>query len=189
MRNGLEFSRPTWHYATAVALLTFAATIMLSGAIGPALGIATLSAVATAVLVWARQPGAHGTEEEPDVDGAWEAVAAELRRSRRHGRAFALLAVRAGADAARLMQPLLRTSDLAWVDGEMTYVLLSECDADQARGFISRARSALPDVLLAGKTAVAVFPTDGITLGGLLEALQAGGGAVPERSVHTRQLT
>ncbi|MDP8903908.1 MAG: hypothetical protein M3N29_01100 [Chloroflexota bacterium] len=189
MRDEVELSPRAWQYGAAVALAALVAVVMLPDGFAATVGVASLIALATVGLIWLRQPRTIFSEGSAEVEAGWSAVAAEVRRSRRHNRAFVLLAVRGDAAAARSLRPLLRTPDRAWVDRGITYVLLAECDTQQAHGFVSRARAHVPDAFRAGNFALAVFPTDAITVGGLLETLNAAIVFVPERSAQTPQVT
>lgn len=112
----------------------------------------------------------------------------ELDRSRRHGRSFALVRLPlsatspavaqagAGGDGIAaatfgLLGTTLRVTDLAWVDGDSILVLLPESDLATAEGFVDRARLAAPDSIH-GSAGIALFPTDGLTSGALLEATE-----------------
>jgi hypothetical protein len=122
------------------------------------------------------------------VEAGWTALQTELARSRRHDRRFAIVGIPelawtaaaaapaergfAAASAATTVQGLIRRPDRAWADGSMLYVLLTDCDADQAATFMQRARAAMPQLFTNAGVKLVVFPDDGITLGALLSGLR-----------------
>jgi hypothetical protein len=131
-------------------------------------------------------------------EAGWAALHAELARSRRHDRRFAILTIpkdvwsapgntseegiQVGLRAAADVHTLLRRPDRAWTDGSTFHVLLTDCDRQQAWAFLQRARAGMPHLFADERVRLAIFPDDGITLGGLLgtdrsdrvvEALQA----------------
>lgn len=120
-----------------------------------------------------------GTDDSDDrasgSDAGWAGLHAELMRSRRHERPFVLLAVSAEAPQQQLTR-LLRATDAVWADGASCYLLLAECTKVEAVGFVTRAREYLPAVFADGAVRWASFPTDGITVNGLLGALSPVGG-------------
>jgi hypothetical protein len=121
-------------------------------------------------------------------EAGWEVLQAEVARSRRYGHPLVLVAIpeevwlnsdaelepaEQALGATRALEPLLRTSDHAWSDGSTIYIMLAECNVDQARHFLARARSSLPALLpSAGRLGYAAFPVHAVTVGGLLGALQ-----------------
>jgi hypothetical protein len=129
------------------------------------------------------------TDEMTDVRQAgWEMLQAEVTRSRRYGHSLVLVAIpedvwlssdlqigpaQQALEATRAVEPLLRSSDHAWFDGSTIYIMLAECQSDQARHFLARARSSLPALFPSGgRLGYAAFPAHAVTVGGLLDALQ-----------------
>jgi hypothetical protein len=131
-------------------------------------------------------------------EAGWAALHAELARSRRHDRRFAIVTIpnaalsapgstseeglQAGLRAAADVHTLLRRPDRAWTDGSTFHVLLTDCDRQQAWAFLQRARAGMPQLFADARLRLAIFPDDGTTLGALLgtvrsdnvvEALQA----------------
>ncbi|MGH2604355.1 MAG: hypothetical protein ACRDQW_08420 [Haloechinothrix sp.] len=119
----------------------------------------------------------------------WLPLLAELDRSRRYGRGFALIRIdavialpRAGlADRRRRrrdgslperLRTRLRHSDHLWEERGRVYVLLPEADRAGATHALQRVRRVDPELLTATATQVAVFPDDGVTSGALLTSLQ-----------------
>jgi hypothetical protein len=132
------------------------------------------------------------------AQSGWTALHAELARSRRYGRPFTLLSIpgdvwqprgvrdaekaRLGLATALSVQELLRTTDRAWADDDVLYVLLSECDSTQGRAFVERAKARVPYLMPADRLRLAAFPEDGVTVGGLLQAL-GDGSLTPQESL------
>lgn len=108
-----------------------------------------------------------------EANAGWTAVEAEVARSRRYGRTFVLIASPVGPEVARLLRPLLRAPDRTWFDGSLVYVLLTDCDLDEAAQFVRRVQSALGNVLSSDTLSIACFPGQAVTLGGLLAELRA----------------
>jgi hypothetical protein len=119
-------------------------------------------------------------------EAGWAALHAELARSRRHDRRFAVLRIpesvwatpggshdavmEDGLRAAGAVHALLRRPDRAWIDGTDLNVLVTDCDRQQAWSFLRRARASLPQLFADERVQLAVFPEDGVTLGTLLES-------------------
>src|SRR5215213_9680514 len=104
--------------------------------------------------------------------GPWGMVQRELDRARRYGRTFALVALPAAVEADRdVLAAQVRSVDLVWRDGDAAYVLLPEAETLDAAALVARLWRVLPE--LAAGSRVAVFPTSGMTLRGLREALDA----------------
>jgi hypothetical protein len=124
------------------------------------------------------------TREFHDMSGvsAWTTLHAELARSRRYRRTFALVQVdlvpastptrrrrqSRRSRAADLVSNGFRTTDVAWSDGRRLMLLLPECGRREARCLLARmARELGPAVDVPGAR-IAVFPDDGVTSGALL---------------------
>ena len=133
-------------------------------------------------------------------EAGWAALHAELARSRRHDRRFAILTIpksvwsapdstaedgiEAGLRAATDVHALLRRPDRAWTDGSSLHVLLTDCDRQQAWVFLQRARLGLPQLFADEGVHLAIFPEDGITLGALLATAGADELAAPIRAME-----
>jgi hypothetical protein len=133
-------------------------------------------------------------------EAGWAALHAELARSRRHDRRFAILTIpksvwsapdgtaedgiEAGLRAATDVYALLRRPDRAWTDGSSLHVLLTDCDRQQAWVFLQRARLGMPQLFADEGVRLAIFPEDGITLGALLAMAGADELATPIRATE-----
>ena len=127
-------------------------------------------------------------------EAGWAALHAELARSRRHDRRFAVVRIpesvwaapgsshdavmEDGLRAAAAVHALLRRPDRAWTDGTDLHVLVTDCDRQQAWSFLRRARASLPQLFADERVQLAVFPEDGITLRTLLESRTASADAL-----------
>jgi hypothetical protein len=109
---------------------------------------------------------------------------AELWRSRRYGRAFALVRIPCVAtqsegsngivELAYAVRSLIRFVDKAWTDGTSVYVLLPESDRAICQAMLTRIREPLAELLSEEDQAAitfAVFPDDGLTTRALFGAL------------------
>jgi hypothetical protein len=113
------------------------------------------------------------------AEGAWQHVARELERSRRHGRPMAL--ARIPMDAGHLesstpavedrLTPALRATDHLWSQDGDVLVLLAEATSAQAQDALQRVVALLPDRATAAPLRIASFPEDGLTLTALCECL------------------
>ena len=144
----------------------------------------------------ARHEAGVGDRNNFQARGDATAFRSELERSRRYGRAFALLAIRtrwpsgdgfvrswvysdgglraAVSDHLEMVKRLLRAIDDAWRDGDFVYVLLPESDHAVASGFLARLERERPGLVSTGQVSLAIFPTDGVTSGALLNKLHGG---------------
>jgi hypothetical protein len=117
-----------------------------------------------------------------------DALRNELDRGRRYCRSFALVRVPlapSGAPGRRVALPrrrrsatadgLVRSTDTALTRDGVLYLLLPEADRQSAEQCLKRLGTRLELVVTAGATVV--FPEDGVTSGGLLEALGQGNGS------------
>jgi hypothetical protein len=117
-----------------------------------------------------------------------DALRSELDRGRRYCRSFALVRVPlapAGDRGRRVGLPrrrrtatadgLVRSTDTALTRDGVLYLLLPEADRSSAEQCVKRLGTHLELVITAGATVV--FPDDGVTSGGLLEALGQGNGS------------
>ncbi|HEU5149447.1 MAG TPA: hypothetical protein VFU19_03055 [Iamia sp.] len=100
--------------------------------------------------------------ERPD-----HVLVAELDRSRRHGHALSLVAVRCDAEVALDVVSRLRTTDRAWRTGDVLFVLLVETDRAGAATFAARMAHLVP----ADAVRWASFPDDAVTSDGLFARL------------------
>lgn len=151
-----------------------------------ALGLTGAGAgVMTGLLLLARYDSVPGSAPAHDARRGWAALHREVRRSRRYGRPFVLAATPGDQNTAAALQSMLRTPDHAWIDGSTVYTLLTECDRMQAFGFLQRARAAIPSLLADDQFHLASFPSDAVTVGALLEALQPEAELVPQPSAPT----
>jgi hypothetical protein len=66
---------------------------------------------------------------------------------------------------------LLRKLDRVWADGEDIYVLLPEGGRAMAESMLDRIKEPLTVLLPNSVAAIATFPQDGLSIGGLLSAL------------------
>lgn len=135
------------------------------------------------------------------------ALRRELERGRRYCRTFALVrvplpSVRAGRrglwsrrDPAADPTALVRATDVAWKGDGVLYLLLPETDRSAAERCVKRLSARIE--LLPAAASTVVFPDDGVTAGGLLEALEKEGGDAMrgrwagvwvERPLHDEQL-
>jgi lipopolysaccharide/colanic/teichoic acid biosynthesis glycosyltransferase len=170
--------------AAAVALLTFALaeSAVLSGWKGVGLLLAAL--VGLGAAVWATPSPFGAASQVVASPGARfvDHLAREFERSRRNSRTFvvARLACAPGGlprGALRTLGAALRQSDVMGHGTGGTYLLMPETDRDDAKLAIKRLTAELPDV----RAAIAEYPTDGITVGRLLEVLHDPGTDGPGR--------
>jgi hypothetical protein len=192
-------------FVTPVLTLVAAGAGLYGGSLGdkPAnefgVLVVLLLVAGCAIAAWvASQPG-------PDLLAAsgHEAFRAELDRARRHRRTFAMarleLADPAGERAVdgpggdgiaratiELIGASLRITDRAWLEDGDALILLPESDRATAEAFAGRVRAAAPG-RFTDRSAMAVFPDDGLTSGALLDALDRGlrGEARPSPLVRT----
>lgn len=147
-------------------------------------------ALATAVAFSLVRPTAGNatTSLARHAETGWGYLRTELARSRRHDRRFAVVGVpddlwaphgaspdeKAGLGLALAsnVQELIRRPDRAWVDGTRLHLLLTDCDRQKGLAFLSRARSAMPQLFADERVKLVVFPDDGITSGALLAGLE-----------------
>jgi hypothetical protein len=114
------------------------------------------------------------------------ALRRELERGRRYCRTFALVrvplpSVRGGRRGllGRRDHPadptaLVRSTDVAWKGDGVLYLLLPETDRSAAERCVKRLSTHVE--LLPAAASTVVFPDDGVTAGGLLDALHKEGG-------------
>jgi hypothetical protein len=124
------------------------------------------------------EPAVPATER--DEEGFQRALRGELDRGRRYCRPFALVRVPLGGTAAHgrrswgrrrapVAEDLVRSTDTAWTSDGALYLLLPESDRTSAEQCVKRLGATVD--LVASAAATVVFPDDGVTTGGLLEAL------------------
>jgi hypothetical protein len=114
------------------------------------------------------------------------ALRRELERGRRYCRTFALVrvplpSVRAARRGLLGRRPspadptaLVRSTDVAWKEDDVLYLLLPETDRSAAERCVKRLSTRIE--LLPAAASTVVFPDDGVTAGGLLDALRKEGG-------------
>ena len=120
---------------------------------------------------------------------SWEDLQRELDRSRRYGHSFSVVRLASrtrlkprsnGAGRERraelerralMVGVLLRKLDRVWADGEDIYVLLPEGGRAMAESMLDRIREPLTVLVPDSVAAIATFPQDGLSIGGLLAAL------------------
>jgi hypothetical protein len=151
--------------------------------------IILVSAAVVLVAVLVRPSSTRAALSLTITDG-WRDLARELRRSRRHAHPFALARLEpasAAGDAttargqsavavrraALTLASQVRAIDRVWTDSESVYLLLPESDRAAAERLISRARQIDPEIRMLSSDRIAVFPDDGVTVGALLDALDA----------------
>lgn len=124
-------------------------------------------------------------------------ICAELDRSRRYQRRFAVLALScpdAGQPAvAAALEPQLRPMDFAaWDEEGRVLLLLPEVDAEEAGPAAERLLDALGRAGVQARAGLACYPQDGEDVDALLAGARAGaaaaavGQSMPVRSVHKR---
>ncbi|HEV2906433.1 MAG TPA: hypothetical protein VGZ50_03865 [Actinomycetota bacterium] len=122
---------------------------------------------------------------------SWEELRREITRSRRFGHEFVLVRIpvedpeswRTTDVAASVFADVLsavRTIDRVWLHDNALYLLLPESSREGSEAVIARLRREAPDALPDRGVAVAAFPADGLTSGGLLSVLRA---PLPARKV------
>lgn len=134
------------------------------------------------------RPPPRGTFDDTPIR---EPLLAELERARRYGRTFTLvlldtapLVVIGGGRILQrdqrlrrkglhqLLRSTLRTSDVVRAGKRHLYLLLPECDRDQALLTLDRLRRLAPGLLPPVAVRIATFPEDGVTSGALMASLQ-----------------
>jgi hypothetical protein len=135
-----------------------------------ALALLRLEEVARPRLGIRRTRGRSG-EEAPLAT-----LARELARSRRYRRPLALVGIVPAAGArqtaaatAASVRALVRAVDSVWASAASVFVLLPESDRGDGEGLLARLQQQAADVLDGASANIAVFPTDGLTGGALLE--------------------
>ena len=130
---------------------------------------------------------ATATDGAGDSDDRFRsALRRELERGRRYCRTFALVRVplpsvrgnRRGLLGRRANPAdptaLVRSTDIAWKGDGVLYLLLPETDRSAAERCVKRLSTRIEVMPAAASTVV--FPDDGVTAGGLLDALHKDGG-------------
>jgi hypothetical protein len=120
---------------------------------------------------------------------SWEDLQHEVDRSRRYGHSFSVVRLASrtrlrarsnGAGEARraelerkalMVGVLLRKLDRVWADGEDIYLLLPEGGRAMAESMLDRISEPLGMLVPDSVAAIATFPQDGLSIGGLLAAL------------------
>jgi hypothetical protein len=164
--------------------------------------VAALLILATTVLMRTRlhrrAPAVDGTwgrggralspsTDLPAGSAPWADVRKELQRCRRYERPLALIRMSwpsrtslggrlFGKRAARehlrrAIAGAMRDCDLYLEESRHLYLVLPECDRDAAQHLLGRLVQAAPDTAFLD-VAVAEFPRDGLTIGGLLRAVE-----------------
>jgi hypothetical protein len=139
--------------------------------------------------VHARRGRRRGAASDGAADGGdrfRSALRRELERGRRYCRTFALVRVplpsvrgRRRGLLSRRDQPadptaLVRSTDIAWKGDGVLYLLLPETDRSAAERCVKRLSTRIE--LMPAAASTVVFPDDGVTAGGLLDALENEGG-------------
>ena len=120
---------------------------------------------------------AAGWRRLPAHESPWAALEREIDRSRRHGRALALLRLTWHAEGRRLgavvdaVRATVRSVDSVWVDHEAIFVLLPESDRAAADRLLARLGFASPGIVDTRDARVASFPQDGLTANALRAAV------------------
>jgi hypothetical protein len=186
MEGRTYLSLPIWLHIAGVALAIAVGAVMAE-VFGLLFSLGLTGAVAgmmTGLLLLGRGEPVPDRDDF-DARGGWDALHREIRRSRRYGRPFVLVGTPGDQHTAAALQSMLRTPDRAWIDGAIVYTLLTECDRVQAFGFIERARAGVPSLFEADQFRLASFPSDAVTVGALLEALQPEAVLVPHPALPT----
>ena len=120
---------------------------------------------------------------------SWEDLQHEIDRSRRYGHSFSVVRLASrtrlrarsnGAGSRRraeverkalMVGVLVRKLDRVWADGEDIYVLLPEGGRAMAESMLERISEPLAELVPDSVAAIATFPQDGLSIGGLLAAL------------------
>ncbi len=142
---------------------------------------ARAESIATRLYSSLTRDSAQGTAGG-SAEAGWDELRRELDRSRRYGRTFVLVAItqppegakarrRGGQERFARLGSFLRSVDRAWTVGSATYLLLPECTRMQGEAFLARVRREAADLLPADGVTMACFPSDGLTSGALLAAL------------------
>jgi hypothetical protein len=168
-----------------VAVIAAAAAGRLSADPG-ATGLAIACAVVATVAFLPDLAALAGPRLDPLEQAGLDAFRRELDRARRHERPFALLrlTMTPGAAASSATLPddpvdpsltligaSLRITDRAWRDGDNVIVLLPESDRATAAALFARLELLVPG-RFGSEIGIAVFPSDGLTSGALLDALE-----------------
>ncbi len=154
-------------------------------------GAALLFGVCLAIGV--SRLGAPGEAAELAAEATFGPVLEELERSRRYGHSCAVIRLAgAGGNRDGLRRDLrvrLRVTDRSWHDGTDAWVLLPECDRAGAERYFGRLADDIPGVaaLIDGSmVAVASFPEDALTSGGLMDVLYGVAKHAPNEAVVSR---
>jgi hypothetical protein len=193
-RSGRETGARTRFGRIVVALIAATAAGRSSAEPG-ALGLAFACGVVAILAVLPDLVALQAKRRDPLVQSGMDAFRRELDRARRHARPFALLKLRTIAEVAAspttywddpeglslaLVGTPLRVTDRAWRDGSDVIVLLPEAGRATAAELAARLER-LTSGRFGSAIGIAVFPTDGLTSGALLDALDrdARGDSVP----------
>jgi hypothetical protein len=193
-RSGRE-TGPKIRSGRIVVALIAATGAGRSSAEPDALGLAFAFGVVAILAVLPDLVGHQAQRRDPLLHAGLDAFRRELDRARRHGRPFALLKLKriaevgasstTGSDdpdglSLALVGTPLRVTDRAWRDGSDVIVLLPEAGRATAAELAARLERLAPG-RFGSAIGIAVFPTDGLTSGALLGALDrdARGESVP----------
>ena len=136
------------------------------------------AALALRLLEEASRPrfGIGRTRGRRGEDGPLATLGRELARSRRYRRPLAVNGIVPAAGArqtaaatAASVRALVRAVDSVWASAASVFVLLPESGRSDGEGLLARLRHQAADVLDGADANIAVFPTDGLTGGALLE--------------------
>jgi hypothetical protein len=147
---------------------------------GRAHGRPRAESIATRLYSSLTRDSAQGTAGSAEV--GWDELRRELDRSRRYGRTFVLVAItqpplgakkrrRSSRERFARLGSFLRSVDRAWIVGSVTYVLLPECTRMQGEAFLARVQREASELIPTDGVRMACFPSDGLTSGALLAAL------------------
>jgi lipopolysaccharide/colanic/teichoic acid biosynthesis glycosyltransferase len=176
--------------AVGLVIVALAESVAIAGAKGVALLGAAL--VGLGIAVWAT-PSPFGSTSQVVAspgDRFVDHLAREFERSRRNSRTFVVArlafgSVEASRSSARKIGAMLRQSDVMGLTADGVYLLLPETDRECARLAVKRLTNDLPDHV----AAIAEYPTDGITVGRLLEVLHDESSGAPGPLAERGDLT
>ena len=156
-------------------MVTTAATVAGGAAVGLVAPAGGVVAAATGATVLARRwrPSTPPTSAE-QVERCWQTLDRELARARRHGLNLALARITCGGhvDGRVDVGVCVRSSDAQCVAGQQLHVVLTEVDRVGAALALRRIERALFESgVTVTSSALASFPTDGLTSGALIAAL------------------
>lgn len=133
------------------------------------------------VLALVHRPPRSTATVRPEGSGRqpWLRLQAELERARRHSRPLVLASLPYHGSPGpgerlqldRDLRPLLRATDVTWVERGSLMLMLPEASVAQARPGIERVAEVLGDRTRVHDARVVAFPKDGVTPDALYRAL------------------